>query len=1075
MPLISFSHPWYLLLLPLLVAGAVYVSRHSLAGLQGWREKWSLGLRIALIGCAVLALAGLQVRQPAKRLAVLFVLDQSDSIPPEQKRQALEYVNQAAKKMGPNDDGGVLVFGGDAYMELEPKPILSLKRIHSLPPRDYTNIAGALRLALAALPDDAQRRVVLLSDGNENLGSALQEAAAATSGQVQVDAVPISYRYERETLLEKMIVPSEAKVGEPFEVRIIARSTVKNAAVLRLLRNGELIAQQAVDLLAGPNVITFHQSLEQAKFHTYEAVIETRDDQLPDNNRALGFVLVKGKPRVLIVDNDPRDARFLAAALQGQKLETDIRAPGQLPATLAEFQSYDSVVLSNVGAYQLTPEQMKAIRSSVRDLGTGLVMIGGENSFGPGAYRGTPIEEALPVDMEVRKQKVMPVGAVAMVLHTCEFPDGNRWARETAAAVVDVLGERDKVGVLLYDTGERWGIEMQPAVNKEKIKAELYNLNPGDMPDFHGMLKLADDGLMRNAKEAAVKHIIVISDGDPSPPSPELMSRIAKNRITVSTIAVFPHGTGTGTLQGMAQVGKGEFYNVKNAADIPRIFLKEAQRVLKPAIIEEAFTPNVLRDSQLLAGITSTRPLLGYVATTPKQAASVEVAMTSKRDDPILASWRFGLGKSVAFMSDAKNRWAAPWLTDSPTFARFWAQTIRWTVRSTARADLDTQVEIRQRRGKVVIDVVDSKGEFINNLDIKGSVAGEKVSPKLRIDQTAPGRYEGEFEAPDKGQYMIGLSYTDKNAKNATPRSHTVGAAVPYSPEYRDLTANTAVLTNLADRTGGRVYPSLAPEMHQEDLERVWRHDRRSHRAPQDLWAALVLTAALLLPLDIGVRRLMVSRTEWVAMGAMVYAATLGRLGVRRGQDEREEAMGSLLGAKARAARRMGSEMDVASTPVEPPPAPERPAPDAAADRQRYEGPARAMPTVAGAGSVTPPPAAGSAPAARPEIEMAAPQPETTVPAGAAVTAPSPAVPSPEPAAGPPSKSPEVQPPSAPSVVWNRPVPGVTPSAPGGHGEATKPDSPTAESSPETHAGEDGADATSRLLRAKRRARDKQE
>ncbi|HTE19548.1 MAG TPA: VWA domain-containing protein, partial [Armatimonadota bacterium] len=526
MPLISFSHAWYLLLLPFLVAGVVYVSRHSLAGLRDARARWSLGLRIAIVTCAVLALAGLQVRQPSRKLAVLFVLDQSNSIPPEQKRQALEFINESARKMGANDAGGVLVFGGDAYLELEPKPVLSLKQIHSQLPRDYTNIAGAVRLALASFPDDAQRRVVLLSDGNENLGSAIQEAAATSSAQVQVDVLPITYNYEREVLLEKMVVPSEAKVGEPFEVRIIARSTERTPAVIRLLRSGELIAQQSVDLLAGPNVINFPQSLDKARFYTYEAVVETKSDQLAENNRALGFVLVRGKPRVLIVENNPRDAIYLATALQGQQLEVDVREPGRLPATLAEFQTYDSIVLSNVGAYQLTPDQMKAIRSSVRDLGAGLVMIGGENSFGPGAYRGTPIEEALPVDMEVKKQKVMPVGAVAMVLHTCEFPDGNRWARETAAAVVDVLGERDKVGVLLYDTGERWGIPMQSAANKEKLKSELYALGPGDMPDFGGIMQMAHDGLVTDAKEAAVKHVIVISDGDPQPPSPELMTKL---------------------------------------------------------------------------------------------------------------------------------------------------------------------------------------------------------------------------------------------------------------------------------------------------------------------------------------------------------------------------------------------------------------------------------------------------------------------------------------------------------------------------------------------------------------------
>lgn len=1060
MPLISFANPWYLLLLPPLVAGVVYVSRMSLADLRGARAKWSLGLRIAIVTCAVLALAGLQVRQPTKRLAVLFVLDQSDSVPPEHRRQALEYVNAAADRMGPNDFGGVLVFGGDAYLELEAKQPLRLKQIHSQVPRDYTNLAGAIRLALASLPDNAQRRIVLLSDGNENLGNAVEEATAASSAQVQVDVVPINYSYEREVMLDKMVVPSEAKVGEPFEIRVIARSTEKTSGTLSLLRKGELIARQPVELLPGPNVINFNQSLEKPDFYTYEAVIETKSDQLPDNNRSLGFVLVRGKPKVLIVESNPEDAVYLRNALEGQQLDVDVRRPGRLPATLAEFQTYDSIVLSNVAAYQLTPDQMKAIRSSVRDLGAGLVMIGGENSFGPGAYRGTPIEEALPVDMEVKKQKVMPVGAVAMVLHTCEFPDGNRWARETAAAVIDILGERDKVGVVLFDTGNRWGIPMQAATNKERIKSELYNLEPGDMPDFHGIMGIAHTGLMTDAKEAAVKHIIVISDGDPSPPSAELMAKLRADKITVSTVSVFPHGGGSGTLQSMAQIGKGEYYDVKSPQEIPRIFLKEAQRVLKPAIVNGRFTPRMLKESPLLQGIDGVPPLTGYVATSPKEAASVEVGMTSDKDDPILVSWRYGLGKAVAFTSDAKNHWAAPWLLSGATFSKFWAQTIRWTVRTTSRADLDTTVEINQRHGKVVVDVVDPKGNFVNGLDLRGSVAGETRSPQLRMDQTGPGRYEGEFEATEKGQYMVALRYTDPNG---TPRSHIVGASVPYSPEYRDLSGNSAVLTALAERTGGQIHPPLGPKPESDRMRALWRHDRRTHNAPQDLWPLLILLAALLLPVDIGVRRLMVSRSEWSGMAVATYAATLGRvLGQRATAREREEGAGRLLGAKQRAARRMGADAEeaVASEEAAPSPSPEPAAPAT----PRYEGPARSMPVVEGAKAVIPPPGSG-APSTAPVEERMPQQAPPVARAPEPPTVPEPAAPEAPP---PPQAKPAPPPPSTPSVVWHRPVEGVTPGPP--PAAEAKPEAKKPEAAPEP--AEEG-DSTSRLLRAKRRARDR--
>ena len=947
MPKISFSHPYYLLLLLILIPLAVWVFRQSLADLHGGRGRWALGARLALLSLLALAVAGVAVSQPTRKLAVLFVLDRSASIPPEQQQWAVDFINATRRSMGANDKAGILVFGSDAYLELEPRAKITIRQIRSIVGRDNTNIAGAIRLALAAMPDNAQRRIVLLSDGNENVQSAIRTARDAVADDVQIDVVPVGYEYEREVMVDKLISPSKVKIGEPFEVRVVIRSTVDTPAVLRLKRSGELISQQRIDLLEGPNVITFNQMLDEARFYTFEAIVEVTGDQLPDNNRGMSFTVVKGKPRVLIVDNEPADAAFLANALAAQKVQVEVRRPGQLPTTLGEFQDYDSVVLSNVSAEQLSPDQMKMIRNNVRDLGAGLVMIGGDQSFGPGAYRGTPIEEALPVNMEVQKRKIMPVGAVAMILHTMEFQDGNRWARETAAAVIDVVGEEDYVGVLDYEmAGNQWGIPMQKAQNKSRIKAALYNLNPGDAPDFHSILTMAHKGLTTTAKEAAVKHIIIISDGDPTPPSQALMQKIVKDRITISTVSVFPHGTGTATMRAMAKIGKGQFYDVKSPAEIPRIFLKEARRILKPAIIEEPFTPSILPESILLEGLSPPPPLLGYVATTPKRAPGVEIAMTSDRDDPILVSWRYGLGKAVAFTSDAKNRWAAPWLANwGGDFTKFWAQTVRWTIRSSARANLNAQVEIRQQQGRIVVDALDEQGNFINGLDLRGTVSSETKSLKLRMDQTAPGRYEGKFDAPDKGHYMISLAYKDEKG---VQRIHTVGTAIPYSPEYKELSADTAVLSNLAGQTKGRVWPPLSPEFIKADHRELFRHDRLSHTAPRELWPYLLLAAALLLPFDIAIRRLSITPGEAMAWLGGKVGAMAGTVSERRRAPERERdpAMGRLFRAKQAASARITSDEEAvqfrasttppaqtgspaqpptASTPIAGTPTPEQP------------------------------------------------------------------------------------------------------------------------------------------------------
>jgi len=992
LPRIGFTHPTYLLLLLAWLPAILWWHRRSLAGLAPHRARLALVLRLILGLLLVFALAGMQVTRPARKLAVLFVLDRSNSIPEELRQASLQFVNQAAERMGRDDLAGLVVFGADPHLEVEASPALRLGQIHSLPGRDFTDIAAAIRLALAAFPDDAQKRIVLITDGNENLGAALQEAQTARAAGAQIDVVPIRYRYPNEILVEKLIAPAEAKVGEPFEVRAIVSSTAAGAATLRLFRDGQQIATRRIAVRPGKNLVRFEQSLTRSVPHTFEVTLEGEPDQLRQNNRALALTLIRGRPRVLLVASEAADARFLASALRTQKIDVEVREPGQLPRSLAEFQAFDTIILSDVSADRLTPAQMRMIQNNVRDTGAGLIMVGGVNSFGPGAWRGTPVEEALPVSMEVRKQRVMPTGAIAMVLHTCEFPDGNRWARQTAALVIDALGPDDEVGVLLFGSfaREEWGIELQRARDKEFLKSRLFQLNPGDMPHFQRILEMARDGLRRS--RAAVKHILIISDADPQPPSDALIEELRRLRISISTVTVFPHSMemGVATMVRMAERTGGRHYLVQAPEEIPAIFLKEAQRVLKSAIVEEPFTPRVLPDAPLLRGLSPPPPLRGYVAVSPKEAPGVEVLMASHKDDPVLVTWRYGLGKAIAFTSDATNRWAAPWIAEwGAQFNQFWAQLVRWSLRSTARANFDTAVEIHERRGRVILEALDARGRFLNFLDLRGTVTSERQSTSLRMEQTAPGRYEGTFEALDTGQYLITLSYADPAVGQ---RIHTIGAAVPYSPEYAEIEANEPLLTGLPEVTGGQLHPALTePGGREATYRRLFRHDRRSHSAPVDVWPVLVLAATWLLLVDIAVRRVLVTPGEVIAWCGEWLAPRLERWGLRRRQEGRiaPEALRRLRHAKWRARRRIGDEP--------PPPAAESPAP--------------------------------------------APPPPTAA-----------------------------EPPPQPTVVWNRPVPGLSDRS---DATPTPPASP-----PQPSPGEAPAAAreetTARLLRAKQRARQRE-
>jgi uncharacterized membrane protein len=379
--------------------------------------------------------------------------------------------------------------------------------------------------------------------------------------------------------------------------------------------------------------------------------LEAPGDQVPQNNKASGFVNVRGDPRMLLVSAEPDQDRNLVDALRSSKLDVKVVGINAFPATLAEMQSYDSIFISNIAAGDLGTDNMRLLESAVRDFGVGLVCVGGDQTYAAGGYRNTPLEATLPVNMELDSKKVLPKGAVALVMHGMEFGNGNQVARDCALGVLDALGPQDELGVVLWDGTERWVVELSAVGDKKNHGQRIAGMNQGDLPGFEGVMNLAHQALKKSS--ANLKHMILFSDGDPGPPSTKLMQDIVASRETVSTVLISGHA-GPETMMSIADQGHGRFYNIQNPAQLPQIFIKEAAVILKSAIFEEPFTPRVVAGSELTRGMGAYPPLLGYVCTTSKPRA--ELPLVCDKGDPLLAHWQFGLGRAVAWTSDAKAR-----------------------------------------------------------------------------------------------------------------------------------------------------------------------------------------------------------------------------------------------------------------------------------------------------------------------------------------------------------------------------------------------------------------------------------
>jgi uncharacterized membrane protein len=844
-----FTHPQLLWLLPVAWAWIAWLFWKSDVQIGAARRWTALSVRFLVATLLVLAVAGLQWLKPQEGMNVFFLLDRSDSIPSPQQEAARKFVNESATGKKKEDKAGVLVFGTEAAIESSANEKIDVQKINAVVGSERTDLAAAIRLGSAAFPETGQKRLVLLSDGNENIGDAVGAATAARALGISIDVVPLGIERGNDVSAQKLGVPGRIKKNQTFDVKIFVQADTAQPATVRLYRNEQPLGEQKVDLAAGKNLFTFPQTLSDPGFYSYTVYIETAGDKVPQNNKATSFATVQGDPRVLILSAQPEEDRTLAEALQSSRIETILAPVNRFPGTLAEMQSYDAIFISNVAAGDLGLEGMRLLESAVRDFGVGLVCVGGDQTYAAGAYRGTPLETTLPVNMELDSKKVLPKGAVALVMHGMEFMNGNQIARDCALGVLDALGPQDEMGVVLWDGRDRWLFPVQPVGNKQEVGRMVAGMNQGDLPSFQNVMSMAHQGLQKSM--ANIKHMLVFSDGDPGPPTQELMQSIVADRITVTTILIAGHA-GPDTMIWMADQGRGRFYNVSNPSQLPQIFVKEAAVILKSAIFEEPFKPKLAGGSEVVRGIGAEEypTLLGYVSTTPK--ARAETPLVSDKGDPILAHWQFGLGRSVAFTSDAKARWARDWLSWDK-YRQFWSQTALWALRRIESAEFTTEVSVDKGEGHVSIEAVDEQGNYRNFLNLQTVV----VSPKgerqtVRLEQTAPGHYEAKFPTKEVGSYLLNLMEVQDGKLVA---SQVIGASVNYSPEFNAPEPNVNLLNRLTELTGGKLLDWTTGN--------PFLHDRTKTFQPRDLWEWLVKIVILLFVLDVALRRIQIDREDW--------------------------------------------------------------------------------------------------------------------------------------------------------------------------------------------------------------------
>ncbi|MBI2762690.1 MAG: VWA domain-containing protein [Chloroflexi bacterium] len=878
---IRFETPaWLLVLIPiLLIIFVPHLAARRRVGVA--RRRAALAVRTVVVASLVFALAGFQLVLPVDRLATVFVVDLSDSVGPAGRASALAFLRESLAVMPDGDAAGVVAFGKDALVERLPEEIRQIERIRSTPVTAATDVGGALRLASALFPDEMQKRIVLISDGNDTTGRGQQEAALAATRGIQVETRLVGVEQRDEVLVERVQAPSTARLGETIEVAATVVSSVAQSAVVQLYADGQLADTQAVDLLEGSNRLVFDVKPAEAGFHTFRVVVEAARDTFSQNNRADANTIVKGEPRILVLAGNADVAAELVSALtiEGQNVESIV--PEALPSNFSGLANYDSVVMVDVPRIRMSDRQLAALQVYVRDLGRGLVMVGGPDSFGAGGYAKTTLEETLPVDMGVRNRQQEPDVALVVVIdksgsmdacHCNSFGGGQGGGQLQGVRKVDIgkeailraaaaLTARDELGVVAFDDSAHWVVQTKPLGQISDLQGQIGGINPlGTTNIFAGL----DQAVTSLEKATATRrHIILLTDGwSRSGQYDEIIARMKAAGITLSTV-----GAGGGAnpfLEQLATQGGGRFYAAANPAAIPDIFLKETEQVAGQQIVEEPFFPIQTSSSPILRGLTDGFPqLLGYNGTTAKSAA--QSVLVTARDDPLLAQWQYGLGRSVAWTSDSTGRWARSWIT-WPGFSKFFSQLVGWTFPGEEAGGIEASFDVKDGRTTLHVESVQSDGSPRDFYSTSAVLVGPDLKPvETDLDQVAPGVYEKDLGEIGAGAYAVRIT----QIRPGSPAlGRTVGLVAPVAAEYRLLGANEPLLATLRAATNGRVIATPVDP---------WLHDLRLTSSFTELWPWLLLLALLLWPLDIALRRVSLGRRELADGSAWLARRWRGR------------------------------------------------------------------------------------------------------------------------------------------------------------------------------------------------------
>lgn len=848
------QYPVILLLIPVVIVLLLVTSRSLRIG-NKVRKGFIIGIRALLLSLIICAMADISVNVSSRNTGTVFLIDVSESFAAN-REEAARMVQDALKEVPDGNRVAVVAFGADARIEQFMSDTSMFTGVETMPVVTSTNIEKAVRAGMALFDDDEAKRIVLLTDGNQNEGQLEKMGALLISENVEVNVLKKELKVDNEAYVSDLSVPEKIQAGDKFRVQVEVESTVNTNAVLQLYTGGKLSKQENVTLQEGSNSFIFQDTRKNEGFAEYKAVIIPDKDTISINNEYQAVTEAGGAEKILVIEGARNEAREFRKLLSSANISFDILSPASAPDSLEGMNKYKCIIMENTVADGL-PEGFKNLLSSyVQDYGGGFVVAGGKRSFALGGYKDTPIEDVLPVNMDISQDKKIPEMGMIMVIDksgSMTMDDGGNnkleMAKDAAASAIDNLRDTDSAGVISFDDMYSWNVKIQKADDKEGIKSGIYGIKEGGGTSIYPAVKEAYEKIRK--LDCQIKHIILLTDGQDGFYSayPGLIEKLEKNNITLSTVSI---GTDADDnfLQRLAEASGGRFYNTKAGTELSRIFAQEVYLAQKEYIVNRVFTPIIKNTGSVLSemAMEGLPAMAGYVATSIKPEAQL-VLSSDKDDDPVLACWQYGLGRTVAFTSDVTNQWTGNYALWSG-YPDFWKSIVNWVTDIAEEEGSTASVLQEGSKGRIVY----TTKEYSGKTKVKATCTGKDgKKTEIELKATSPGVFEGETETTETGVYSINITNTEDGVVKDSKNTRLV---MQYSQEYRFADA-TDCLDSFVSQTAGRFI---------ENLDGIFDSSPEQVQASKNITVPLLAAAVIVLLIDITYRRLDIRLGAKIAM-----------------------------------------------------------------------------------------------------------------------------------------------------------------------------------------------------------------